>query len=90
MQIPPDQRSHLNVSSCPLLATCIYPGVEVFKQVRSGESAGKVGHPGLIPGVGKIPWRRKRQPTPVFLPGESRGPNEAPDGSTGSQRVGHD
>ena len=23
--------------------------------------------------VGKIPWRRKRQPTPVFLPGESRG-----------------
>ena len=23
--------------------------------------------------VGKIPWRRKRQLTPVFLPGESRG-----------------
>ena len=23
--------------------------------------------------VGKIPWRRKRQPTPVFLPGESQG-----------------
>ena len=23
--------------------------------------------------VGKIPWRRKRQPTPVFLPGESHG-----------------
>ena len=23
--------------------------------------------------VGKIPWRRKWQPTPVFLPGESRG-----------------
>ena len=21
----------------------------------------------------KIPWRRKRQPTPVFLPGESQG-----------------
>ena len=21
--------------------------------------------------VGKIPWRRARQPTPVFLPGES-------------------
>jgi len=26
---------------------------------------------GLDPWVGKIPWRRKRQPTPVFLPGES-------------------
>jgi len=23
--------------------------------------------------VGKIPWRRKLQPTPVFLPGESHG-----------------
>ena len=23
--------------------------------------------------LGKIPWRRARQPTPVFLPGESRG-----------------
>ena len=28
---------------------------------------------GLIPGLGKIPWRRKRQPTPVLLPGKSRG-----------------
>ena len=25
------------------------------------------------PWVGKVPWRRKRQPTPVFLPGESHG-----------------
>ena len=25
------------------------------------------------PWVMKIPWRRKRQPTPVFLPGESHG-----------------
>ena len=25
------------------------------------------------PWVGKIPWRRKGQPTPVFLPGESQG-----------------
>ena len=25
------------------------------------------------PWVGKIPWRRTRQPTPVFLPGEPRG-----------------
>ena len=23
--------------------------------------------------VGKIPWRRKWQPTPVYLPGESHG-----------------
>ena len=40
-------------------------------------SACNVGDLGSIPGsdpwVGKIPWRRKWQPTPVFLPGESRG-----------------
>ena len=29
--------------------------------------------PGFDPWVGKIPWRRKWQPTPVFLPGESQG-----------------
>ena len=28
---------------------------------------------GFDPGAGKIPWRRKWQPTPVFLPGESHG-----------------
>ena len=27
--------------------------------------------PGFDPWVGKIPWRRARQPTLVFLPGES-------------------
>ena len=27
----------------------------------------------LDPWVGKIPWRRAWQPTPVFLPGESHG-----------------
>ena len=28
---------------------------------------------GFNPQVGKIPWRREWQPTPVFLPGESHG-----------------
>ena len=28
---------------------------------------------GFNPRVGKIPWRRTWQPTPVFLPGESHG-----------------
>ena len=31
------------------------------------------GRPGFDPSVGKIPWRRKWQPNPVFLPGESHG-----------------
>ena len=28
---------------------------------------------GFNPWVGKIPWRRKWQPTPIFLPGKSHG-----------------
>ena len=42
------------------------------------------------PWVGKIPWRRKWQPTPVFLTGKSPWTEEA-DGlhCTGLQRVGH-
>ena len=40
-----------------------------------GDSDGKAsclqcGRPGFNPWVEKIPWRRKWQPTPVFLPGE--------------------
>ena len=41
--------------------------------------------------VGKIPWRRAWQSTPVFLPGESPWTGE-PSGlqSVGLQEVGHD
>ena len=31
------------------------------------------GRPRFDPWVGKIPWRRKWQPTPVLLPGKSYG-----------------
>ena len=36
---------------------------------------------GFDPWVGKIPWRRTWQPTPVFLPGESYG-QSSPQGCT--------
>ena len=40
---------------------------------------------------GKIPWRKKWQCTPIFLPGESYGPEESGGlWSIGSQRGGHD
>ena len=45
-----------------------------------------------VPSLGwEDPWRRKWQPTPVFLPGKSPW-TEKPGGlqSMGSQRVGHD
>ena len=46
--------------------------------------------PRFNPWVGKIPWRRKWQPTPIILPGESPW-TEEPGGLQfmGSQRFGH-
>ena len=35
------------------------------------ESAANAGDTGLIPGLGRILWERKWQPSPVFLPGKS-------------------
>ena len=37
------------------------------------ESACNVGDLGLIPGLGRFPWRRRWQPTPLFLSVESPG-----------------
>ena len=45
---------------------------------------------GFNPWVGKIPWRGKWQPTPVFLPGESQGQGSLADYSPELQRVRHD
>ena len=49
-----------------------FPGGSEVK--ASACNAGDLGSiPGSDPWVGKIPWRRKWQPTPVFLPGEFHG-----------------
>ena len=42
-------------------------GKEPTCQCRKGKKLG------FDPWVRKIPWKRKQQPTPVFLPGESHG-----------------
>ena len=42
-----------------------FPGGSVVKNLPANSSS--------VPWVGKIPWRRKWQPTPVFLPEESHG-----------------
>ena len=39
----------------------------------SKRSAYNVGDPEFNPWIGKISWRRKWQPTPVFLPAKSHG-----------------
>ena len=57
------------------------------------ESACNVRDPGSIPWVGKIPWSRAWQPTPVFLPGEFHGQRSlagySPWGHKGSDMTGH-
>ena len=48
------------------------------------------GNPGLDPWVRKILWRRKWQPTPVFLPGEFHEQRSLTGHSPWSHRVRHD
>ena len=48
------------------------------------------GRPGFNPWVGKISWRRKWQPTPVFLPGESQGRKSLAGYSPWGRKVRHD
>ena len=43
-----------------------------FTQLRSGLQCRRL-RPGFDPWIGTIPWSRKWQPTPVFLPGEFHG-----------------
>ena len=65
---------------------CIYgflwwlPGKEPEHQCRQC---------GFSPWVGKIPWRRKRQPTPVFLPGKSHGQKSLWGTGHGAAKVGY-
>ena len=46
-----------------------FPGGSVVKNLPANE--GDTGDTGSIPGSGRFPWRRKWQPTSVFLPGKS-------------------
>ena len=61
------------------VGTLIYyneQGNEVWDFPRGSDgkkSAYNAGSLGSIPGLGRFPWRRKWQPTAVFLPGESHG-----------------
>ena len=52
----------------------LYMGSQVASVVKNPPAnAGDERHVGSIPRVGKNPWRRTWQPTPVFLLGESQG-----------------
>ena len=55
--------------SCDLLL----PSHVVLMVKNIPANAGELKDMGLIPGSGSFPWRRKWQPTPVFLPQKSLG-----------------
>ena len=64
-----------------------FPGGSVVKNVPTSRRCKRCG---FDPWVGKILWRRKWQPTPVFLPGESHGQRSLTGYSPwGYKRVGH-
>ena len=69
--------SHRYVNSCshlqPHLFSTRTPSRASQVALLVKKSPANAGGPGLIPRVGMSPWRRKRQPTPLFLPGESHG-----------------
>ena len=57
---------------------CVYIYTHTHVWGFPGGSGGKAptcnaGDVGLIPGLGRFPWRREWQPTPVLLPGELHG-----------------
>ena len=75
-----------NLPDCPAnTGTCEYtmrsfhtlnaqrPGRGGQERLRSKEFACQCSRYRLDPWIGKIPWRRKWQPTAVFLPGKSHG-----------------
>ena len=61
----------LRLVCCAQLLSCIqllvFPGGSVVKNLPA------MRRPRYYPWLGKIPWRRKWQPTLIFLPGESHG-----------------
>ena len=66
------------------------PTLQGFPAAQTVENLPVMRRLGFDPQVWKIPWRRERLPTPVFLPGEFH--EEEPGGlqPTGSQGVRHD
>ena len=68
------------------LALIMQPGGSVVKNLPANAE-----DVSLISGPGKIPWRKKWQPTPVFLPGKSCGLRSLVGYIVhGAMRVGHD
>ena len=53
--------------------TCVSGSIGFPWWLRGQSICLQCGRPRFDPWAGKIPWKRKWQPTPVFLPGKSHG-----------------
>ena len=77
--------SEVSTTSLGFIVQHSFPGSSAVKNLPASAR-----DEGLIPWIRKIPWRRKWQPTPVFMPGKSHGQKEHGGlQSMGTQRVGH-
>ena len=61
-------RAVYRIGSCSAVCSNIPPG---FPSASGKDSACNAENQGVIPGSGRLPWRRKWQPFLVFFPGES-------------------
>ena len=70
-----------------------YPAMELLDGMvvaQCKESSCQYRRHGFDPWIGKIPWRRKLHPTPVFLPGKSHGERRLSGYSPwGRKRIGY-
>ena len=83
MSILQSSASTFSVRQFELMVACFsqwvsassgFPSSSVVKKKKKKKNPPtNAGDTGSILGLGKNPWRRKWQPTPVFLPGESHG-----------------
>ena len=63
-------RMNLSAVTLGRIYTSYYKNLFLFWWLRWQSICLQWGRPGFDPWVGKIPWRREWQPTPVLLPGK--------------------
>ena len=61
------------ISACASSSPAFYMVYSAYRTSLLAQTVKRLPRPGFNPWVGKISWRRKWQPTPVFLPGKSHG-----------------
>ena len=80
----------LNLLVCKMETVIMLPTrASLVAQMIKNLPAVQCGRPGFDSWVGKIPWRREWQPTPVFVPGEFHGQRSLVGNSPWGCRVRH-